>query len=215
MQSQNNYNKMDMNNSQEHEFVDLGLPSGTLWATCNVGASKPEDYGDHFAWGETKTKDVYYWDTYKHAKGIEKLTKYCNESDCGYNGFADTLTELQPIDDPATANWGSSCHTPTRAEWIELLNNTSWRWRSLNDVNGIMFFSKNNGHKIFLPATGYSNVDGLNGMNSFGEYWSSSLSILDPRNAWYFYFNNRYYDMYNFSRHYGRSVRPVRSVLQN
>ncbi len=207
-----------MNSCQEHEYIDFGLPSGTLWAACNVGANTPEGYGDYFAWGETQPKDFYNWATYKFGSDVDGrnlYTKYCNNPIFGYNGFSDNLSTLQSIDDPAATNWGSSCHTPTRAEWIELLNNTSWRWRSLNDVNGIMFFSKNNGHKIFLPATGYHNVEDPSSMDSFGEYWSSSLSILDPRNAWYLYFNNRYYDMYNFSRHYGRPVRPVRSVLQN
>ena len=93
---------------EEHEWVDLGLPSGTLWATCNVGASKPEEYGDYFAWGETEPKDEYCWSTYLHCKGdYNSLTKYCHQYDYGYNGFTDNLTELEPADDAATANWGS------------------------------------------------------------------------------------------------------------
>lgn len=90
-----------------HEWVDLGLPSGTLWATCNVGANKPEDYGDYFAWGETTTKSTYNWDTYIYANGpINKLTKYCNNANYADNGFTDNLTTLQGRDDPATS-WGS------------------------------------------------------------------------------------------------------------
>ncbi len=82
-----------------HAYVDLGLPSGTLWATCNIGATKPEEYGDYFAWGETSTKDTYDWTTYKYSKGDEdELTKYCDDSDYGYNygynGFTDSLNTL-------------------------------------------------------------------------------------------------------------------------
>ena len=82
----------------DHEYVDLGLPSGTLWATCNVGASSPEDVGDYFAWGENATKDIYDWKQYKFGilcTDVCKLTKYCNDSTCGYNGYVDNLTVLE------------------------------------------------------------------------------------------------------------------------
>ena len=85
-----------------HDYVDLGLPSGTLWATCNVGASSPEEYGDYFAWGETETKEDYGWNTYKWCEGIEfQLTKYCYDSSYGYNGFTDYKRELDLEDDAA------------------------------------------------------------------------------------------------------------------
>ena len=91
--------------SQEHEWVDLGLPSGTLWATCNVGANAPEEYGDYFAWGETAPKDYYDWSTYKWCKGsYNTMTKYCTNSSYGYNGFTDGKTELDPEDDAAWFN---------------------------------------------------------------------------------------------------------------
>ena len=94
-----------------HEYVDLGLPSGTLWATCNVGADTPEGYGDYFAWGETTPKTTYNWNTYKYCnggEGLNTLTKYCSDSNFGYNGFTDNLTVLQLMDDDAaTVNWGS------------------------------------------------------------------------------------------------------------
>ena len=204
---------MDMNNSQEHEFVDLGLPSGTLWATCNVGASKPEDYGDHFAWGETKTKDVYYWDTYKHAKGIEKLTKYCNESDCGYNGFADTLTELQPIDDPATANWGNGWYTPRKEQWDELMAHTNREGTKRNGVVGWLFTSRRNGKSLFLPAAGYRLNSGLYNAGCGGVYWSSLLG------TGYFalglWFDSGIGNMCGHLRYFGQSVCGVRSSRQN
>ena len=88
-----------------HVYIDLGLPSGALWATCNVGADNPEDYGDYFAWGETQPKDSYSWDNYLYGSGYNQLTKYCYDSYYGYNGFADTLTVLLPEDDAVTANW--------------------------------------------------------------------------------------------------------------
>ena len=202
--------QLDMNNSQEHEYVDLGLPSGTLWATCNVGASKPEDYGDYFAWGETKKKDVYDWDTYKHATDVE-LTKYCNESDDGYNGFADTLTELQPIDDPATANWGNGWYTPKKEQWDELMAHIYSEWTTRNGVEGWLFTSKRNGKRLFLPAAGYRNGSDFDFAGSEGYYWSSSLDTDDPSGAWRFYFDSDYCYMNYHGRNSGVSVRPVRS----
>ena len=98
--------------SENHEYVDLGLPSGTLWATMNVGANSPEDYGDYFAWGETAPKSVYDWSTYKWCRGlVNTITKYCNSG--GYNGFVDNKTELDPEDDAATANWGAEWRMPS------------------------------------------------------------------------------------------------------
>lgn len=120
-----------------HEYVDLGLPSGTLWATCNVGANAPEEYGDYFAWGEIQPKDYYDESTYQYCIGsYNTLTKYCNNSSYGYNGFTDNLTTLQPEDDAATANWGAGWRMPTKGEWEELYNNTTCTWTTQNNVSG-------------------------------------------------------------------------------
>ena len=101
----------------EHEWVDLGLPSGTLWATMNVGASSPEGYGDNFAWGETAPKNVYNWSTYQWCMGsYDTFTKYCNISSYGYNGFTDNKLELDPEDDAATANWGPEWCMPSQEQ---------------------------------------------------------------------------------------------------
>ena len=109
-----------------HEWVDLGLPSGTLWATCNVGANTPEEYGDYFAWGETEPKDYYGWNTYKWCNGSRyTLTKYCTDSSYGYNGFVDNKAELDPEDDAAYVNWGSSWRIPTTEQQCELYENCS------------------------------------------------------------------------------------------
>ena len=200
-----------------HEYVDLGLPSGTLWATCNIGATKPEEYGDYFAWGETKPKSIYDWTTYKFVNGdFDKLTKYCNESDWGNNGFTDNLTSLESGDDAATANWGSDWCMPTKEQWKELLENTTAEWTMQNGVKGRLFTSKKNGKSLFLPAAGYRWDGDLNLVGSGGYYWSSSLLTGGPGYAWYFYFySDRYSSMYDDYRSGGLSVRAVRSPRQN
>ncbi len=197
-----------MNNSQEHEYVDLGLPSRTLWATCNVGANTPEEYGDYFAWGETKTKSVYDWNTYEHATGnYVELTRYCN------NGFTDdNLIELQPCDDPTTANWGNGWYTPKKEQWDELMAHTNREWTTKNGVEGWLFISRRNGKRLFLPAAGYRDGSSLGRAGSLGYYWSSSLDTDDPSNAWDLGFFSGYCGMGSGNRYYGQSVRPVRSA---
>ena len=202
-----------------HEYVDLGLPSGTLWATCNVGASKPEDYGNYYAWGETGTKSTYDCSTYKYANGADdKLTKYCNSIFHGYRFFSDNLTELQSGDDPATANWGGGWQTPTKAQWEELLNNTTIQWTTLNGVKGRQFTSNKNRRTLFLPAAGLRIDDELYSVGLYGYYWSSSLyksgslgfGAGGPSNSWSLIFSSDecYLDFY--LRFQGFSVRPVR-----
>ena len=196
-------------------YVDLGLPSGTLWATCNVGANSPEEYGDYFAWGEIHPKNVYDWSTYKYCNGgWDKLTKYCDDSEFGNNGFTDNLTTLLPSDDAATANWGSDWCMPSDDQWEELLDNTTNVWTTQNGVNGRLF-TGNNGNSLFLPAAGYRWDVGLYYVGSGGYYWSSSLDTGSPYFAWDFYFYSKYYDMYCSFRDNGQSVRAVRSARQN
>ena len=192
-----------------HEYVDLGLPSGTKWATCNVGASSPEDYGDYFAWGETEAKGTYNWSTYKFCKGsYNTITKYCTESSYGYNGFTDGKTELEAADDAATVNWGGSWRMPTFTQIEELFNNCTREWTTLNGVNGSLLTGPN-GNTIFLPAAGYRWNDDLCDAGSLGNYWSSSLSPYDGDIAYYLYFNSGYWDWDINYRNYGFSVRPV------
>ena len=200
-------------NTNTHAYVDLGLPSGALWATCNVGATKPEEYGDYFAWGETETKSTYNWSTYKYANGsYDQLTKYCNNSSYG---FIDNLTILQLCDDAATANWGNGWRMPNKAQWVELLQNTNHTWTTQNGVNGRLF-AASNGNTLFLPAAGDQGGDELYGVGSYGHYWSGSLDTNDPRIALLFNFGS---DVYDIGLHIGRccglSVRAVRSVRQN
>lgn len=195
-----------------HDWVDLGLPSGTLWATCNVGAVNPEGYGDYFAWGETTTKAIYNYSTYKFYK-FRKLTKYCNDANRGYNDFTDNLKVLQPDDDTATDNWGNGWCIPTENQWVELLQNTSSIGTIKNGVFGMLFTAKN-GRSLFLPASGY----GWHGpwlVGRDGHYWSSSLdSDVNPYFAWNFGFspkndNNLEFFMASSTRDIGRSIRPV------
>ena len=199
-------------NSGSHAYVDLGLPSGLLWATCNVGADNPEDYGDYFAWGETQPKDTYNWSTYQYCNGsYNTLTKYCNNSSYGDNGFTDNLTTLLPEDDAATANWGSDWRMPTKGEWQELYNNTTVTWTQQNGVNGRLF-TASNGNSLFMPAAGYLDYHGHGGAGSYGYYWSSSLFTGNPYVAWRFDFHSGNYDMSSYHRYYGQSVRAVRSA---
>ena len=196
-------------------YVDLGLPSGTLWAACNVGAVTPEDYGDYFAWGETQPKDFYDWSTYQHCNGSNNtLTKYCSDASFGYNGFSDTLTVLLPEDDAATANWGNDWRMPTKEEWQELYNNTIHVWTTQNGVNGRLFTSEN-GNSLFLPAGGIYSNGSLGSTGSGSYYWSSSLSFESPNLSWQCSSYSNGCNSYEFARFFGLSVRPVSSGIQS
>ena len=199
-----------------HEWVDLGLPSGTLWATCNLGANTPAGYGYHYAWGETQPQadNTYSWSTYKYANGaFDKLTKYCSNENYGDNGFTDNLTMLEAADDAATANWGSGWRTPTSAEFQELMDKCKVTWTTQDGINGRLF-AGSNGNTIFLPVAGFSGNGSINVVGTYGCYWSSSLYTEDPDYAFYFYFNSGGCRMNDYSRYYGFSVRPVCSVSQ-
>ncbi len=203
--------------SSTHGYVDLGLPSGLLWAICNVGANATEEYGDYFAWGETQPKDDYSWNTYQYSNGIygNALTKYCTNSSYGYNGFTDNLTILLPEDDAATANWGNDWRMPTKEEWQELCNNTTVIWTIQNGVRGRLFTAAN-GNSLFLPAAGFRTDDLHYYAGSFGDYWSSSLNTDVPDGAWGLDFGSgNEYNLSGYSRACGFTVRPVRAGVQN
>ena len=191
---------------EQHEWVDLGLPSGTLWATCNVGADAPEEYGGHFAWGETETKDFYAWTTYKWCNGSkDSLTKYCTDSNYG---TIDGKTELDLEDDAAWVNWGPSWRMPTHAQQAELLEYCSWRKTSRNGVDGYLLTGRN-GNTIFIPLAGqfcyYSLSEGID-----GAYWSRTLSPSGSAGAYYMYFLQGSSTNHVTRRDYGYSVRAVR-----
>ena len=195
-----------------HDYVDLGLPSGTMWATCNIGAESSDQYGNYFAWGETTPKDTYNWSTYKYSNGdYNLLTKYCSQSDFGFNGFTDDLVTLQPSDDAATANWGEGWSTPTYNQWVELLRKCSHSWTTINGVKGCLFTARN-GNSIFLPAGGSRYDEESRNNNDAGSYWSSSLtkSLPDGVKGFQFVISDEDCDLYDdFSRASGRPVRAV------
>ena len=187
-----------------HEFVDLGLPSGTLWATCNVGADSPEEYGDYFAWGETESKSDYSWSTYRYCRNgagtVGSMTKY--------NVSVDHLEELLPEDDAATANWGSRWQMPSTVQIAELYDskNTTYTMTTQNGVSGLLVTSKKNGKELFLPASGYYDGTNLKEAGERGYYWSRYV-----HDSWA---NNSYALDFQFvygmrSRSYGQCVRPV------
>ncbi len=211
------YTRKETTNSYNgHEYVDLGLPSGTLWATCNVGADTPEDYGDYYAWGETTTKSTYNWDTYKFSNGeCDRLTKYYEGFQFGKKRFVDNQTILQSDDDPATANLGSGWCTPKQEQWIELMDNTTNKWTTQNGIKGWLFTSKKNRQTMFLPAAGYRWDVELESVGLRGSYWSSSLVTFCPSDAWGFDFNSDKCFMGSDLRKRGQSIRAVCSPRRN
>ena len=186
-------------------YVDLGL--SVKWATCNIGATAPEGYGDYFAWGETEPKSNYDWSTYKYCNGSEtSLTKYNTSSDYG---TIDNKTTLELSDDAARANWGEAWRMPTDNEWHELKNNCTWKWTTQNGVNGYEVTSKTNGNSIFLPAASGRYVTSVDGVGSYGRYWTSSLYESEPNRAYGLGFNSGSVDWYVNYRCYGHTVRAV------
>ena len=179
-------------------IIDLGLPSGTKWACCNVGASKPEEYGTYYAWGETKTKEVYSWETYIHWDGSEET--------CHNIGSDIAGTKY----DAATANWKAPWRMPTYEQCKELLDNCISEWTTQNDVNGRKFTGPNGG-TIFLPAAGVRWHSDLNEAGWGGDYWSSTLYESYPSGACGLGFGwaGELY-MGSYGRYGGLTVRPVR-----
>ena len=194
------------NSTDTMETVDLGLPSGTLWATCNVGASSPEEYVGYYAWGETEEKKEHYWSTYKWCNGSENImTKYCTDSDYG---TLDNKTVLDLEDDVAHVKWGGSWRMPTEAEQEELCNECVWTWTTQNGVDGHRVTGPN-GNSIFLPVAGCRFGTTAYFRGDHGYYWSSSLNSDGSGSAFLLHFDRYdYYCDYN-GRCCGQSVRPV------
>lgn len=209
-------NKDNDDNNGNEKWVDLGLPSGLLWATSNLGADTPEEYGNYYAWGETATKDVYNRSTYRYCTvndrdSLQTLTKY-NTSEA--YGAIDNLTLLQAMDDAATQALSNSARIPTKEEWEELLNNTTTEWTTQNGVNGYKF-TASNGKSLFLPAAGSFNDSELIVAGEYGFYWSASLYTDEPSDAWSYSFQSEGHRIGSFGyRTDGQSLRPVRSTKQ-
>ena len=168
-----------------HDWVDLGLPDGTRWATCNIGAFNPRGTGNYYAWGETQPNSNYSWAKYTYSNGTtDKLTKYCNQSSYGYNDFTDDLTELLPEDDAATQNWGSNWQMPSQEQFENLINSdyTTTEETTQNGVRGVKITSKINGESIFMPGAGWYSGTENKYPTSF-YYWSRTLYQAKPLNA--------------------------------
>ena len=193
-----------------HDYVDLGLPSGTKWATCNVGADSPVAYGDYFAWGEITPKETYDWSNYLWCNGEEStITKYSDNPNEGYNGFTDNLRTLLPEDDAATTNWDANWRTPTYNEMSELRTKSTVTWTPQNGVNGCLFIGPN-GNSIFFPSAGnrYNDISG--GAETYGSYWCSNITTGFPTGAKLLFFDSNCCLLDNGNRFCGQ---PVRAIL--
>ena len=184
-----------------HRYVDLGLPSGLKWATCNVGATKPEEYGDYFAWGETKTKSSY--------TESNSATYGMDNSWLKSNGYIDSRGNLSKAHDAASANWGSTWRMPTKAEIDELVENTTTEWTTRNGVKGSLVKSERNGNSIFIPAAGYRGGTLLNYAGENGYCWSSPPDESSANYAYSLGFYSGYFSRVWSNRGCGQSVRPV------
>lgn len=191
--------------------VDLGL--SVKWATCNVGANKPEEYGDYYAWGETEPKDFYFWDTYKYCDGTyNSLTKY-TDSAYGKDGFSDNKSVLDPEDDVAHVKWGGNWRIPTKEELEELRTKCTWTSTTLNGVKGYSVTSNVDGYtdrSIFLPATGMRIRQWTENTDTIGRFWGNSIVTGDDYDAVYLDFNfSRGPGRFSIIRCFGQCVRPV------
>jgi hypothetical protein len=165
------------NQHNGYEFVDLDLPSGTLWAKCNIGADEEHEYGDYFAWGETETKKNYDWHTYKYCDGnFNELTKYCCHKAFGHDEFIDDITELEPSDDAAHVNMGGKWCIPTEKQWEELLSlKNVWVENYKNKKIDGMLLTAKNGNTLFLPAAGYADNTRFYNTNLYARYMANSI----------------------------------------
>ena len=202
-----NFNNKKINNNG-FNFVDLGLPSGTLWATMNVGASKPSDSGLYFQWGDVqgykaeqvgkgKGKKAFKWDDYKW-NASEGFTKYNTAGE-----------SLELADDAAHTNMGGSWHMPTPSQIQELIDNTTSDWIKMDNVNGRLFTSKKNGKSIFIPTAGNAWSGSLGSSGSDGCVWSSVLNTGSVRYGQYLVFNSSFVNLSYNGRYVGFSVRGV------
>ena len=203
-----------LNNIPTPNTVDLGLPSGILWADCNLGAKNPCEPGIFFAWGETSGKPQYQWTTYKYAAGdFDKLTKYCCNNmlgeSVGFNGYTDTLTSLEPADEAAITLLGGDWRMPTKSELYELIDNCDWQWvKKYNGktVNGFVVKSKTKADaQIFLPAPKKSIIGIIS-----GTYWSNQLNTNFPHCADALFLSDEVHHIIREDRYKGVCIRAVK-----
>lgn len=207
-----NKEQTEKNESEGFEFVAIDLGLSVKWANANLGATAPEEYGDYYAWGETKTKEDYSFGTYVWCNGsFITLTKYNTSTSYG---TVDNKTFLEAEDDVAHVKLGGKWRMPTSGEVDELIstrNNSSykWEWKSINGHNGWLVTYLVNNNSMFLPATGQWIDTGLLDAGSIGRYWSSSLDTDCPFRGWYLHFYSGGVERFYNGRGTGFSVRPV------
>lgn len=180
--------------------IDLGLPSGTKWASHNIGATNPEDRGDYYAWGEIMTKSKYTWKTYLMESDSDCGTT--NDPIAGFDNISGTQFDV------ATVKWGHPWHIPTETQIDELIKECQWTWMTRNIVNGYEVVGPN-GNSIFLPATGYRDGMSLNCAGSIGAYWSALRNSDSADVAYDLDFNSSTHYRSDFGRYGGFAVRPV------
>lgn len=183
-----------------HEWIDLGLPSGIKWATCNVGANAAEEYGNYFGWGETEPKEDY--------SSINSLTYKVSLKKLKKAGIVDDNNTLTLTNDAANVQWGGSWRLPTDDEFAELISECSWNFASFNGVNGYLVTGPN-GKNIFLPASAYQNGTTIENDGDFGDYWSSTLIEESSGVACSLGYSSKSFGLRRYARYVGRTVRPV------
>ncbi len=188
-----------------YQYIDLGLPSGVMWAACNIGATNPEDNGSYFAWGETSAKTSYNWNTYKYGSAETELAKYNTKKK---SGRVDKITVLESDDDVAASVCGGNWRLPTLDEFRELLSKCTSEWITVNGVYGRKIIGSN-GNSIFLPASGYKYPSSFNFLSFDGYYWTSTLDDSYPSHAWFLHFSSSIFDVEGGFRSFGRSIRAV------
>ena len=188
-------------------YVDLGLPSGTLWATTNLGATKCENFGYYYSWGETETKGSYQVDNYKWSNAdMTEFSKYNNDPS---KGIVDNLFELEAEDDAALATWGEGWSIPNRSDFEELMNYCSYSWTDFNGVPGLNFVGQN-GNSMFLPAAGFRVYDIDSHSNEWGYYATRDLYTMESEDCILFMFEpGETHAYWTNLRYYGYPVRPI------
>ena len=211
-----NHSYLKCPDNHHPHFIDLGLPSGTKWACCNVGANKPEDYGGYYAWGEIEEKTVYNEVTYQYCTGEDTNGDGLYDKDSSYQNLGSDIASTQY--DVAHMKWGGSWVMPSVSQFEELLVNCTSTWTTREGVYGRQYTGPSGG-AIFMPAAGYRWTGYLGDAGLYGSYWSSSLDPSNSYGAYYLYFYSGYeswfYESSRIFRGSGHSVRPVINVSTN
>ncbi len=183
-----------------HDWIDLGLPSGLKWATCNVGASSPEEGGDYFAWGETEPKSEY--------TTINSLTYKVSLRSLKKSGIIDESGTLTKANDVASVLWGNEWRTPTDDDFKELISECKWTFTSMNEVNGYLVTGPNQ-KSIFLPASAFQQNTTIENLGEFGDYWSSTIVKELTGVSCSLGYSSKSYGRRRYARYVGRTIRPV------